>query len=1643
MKDSSISAPASVKKCLPMALVVVILVLFSTTALPAGGASPAVKAPVAAAAPVPTQQSAWHSEARIWLGEPRSIAPNYVRDTGVVSPSPSVGGRPSQDRGARQHAATTARIRSFGDVIVAYPSIAEVGPPSQDGGAPRHAATAAQILSSGQASALSLVSADFNGDGLADLAAGYAAPGGGGIIAVHYGSLDALAPQSDTTFQAIGRGEFPAPFLPNARVFSVPVAPDLLAVGNFTGHGTNDLVVAARGATVMYVLPGDGKGNFRAPQVVYLSGGVTTLGGGKLGRTSLSSDLLVGVSGPEGPSLLVYRGASNGLKLLARYSLGGPVSAIAFGNLTGGAGADAAVVANGELVILSSASMQLRQVALPISATTVALGSFVYDREGRTQMAIVSPDGSVHIVVRSGIDSRPLTPAERKAVFLAAARGLANPVVPSPNPNEDWKVLESFGLAGSGPLPVLLRTRVSSNAADDVMVLNGSTRQMVVISHPNLPQGASTFVPGLVATRPYTGSPVAAVSMHINIDGRPGIVALHQGESAPSVMMPLPDPVFNVNTTNDVVVANACANNVANSCSLREAIIEANADNLNDTINVPAGTYTLTLTGANKEIAGATAAYGSLDIFHGVTINGAVDGGGNPTTIVQAGTNNTNGIDKVFAVNPNADPGFDTHFSNLVIRFGKNPGSFIGVASVIPHGFGGGLFWEGAQTGNMSVVNCIITDNSTVDGDGGGIAADNAGAGSIGTGTGTFTLTNSIVQNNSAQESSTGNPGVGGGIFVFGGTPMVISGTQVLNNQASQTAGSVGGQGGGILLRPPSNNTTQSAIHGSVISGNNAAGHGGGISTGQGLLVDNTGAAMAISGNQGDQGGGLWSDLNTDTTTVSKATITGNTATGVDGTNCVDSCGGGIFAASSGAVSSHLVINFSRLAGNTAASGNNLTNLGTAASTDDATNNWWGTNSPATTIHDANAAVTFDPFVVLTHTANPASIGINGSSTLTATLNSDNHGETAVLSFNLDVFNGLPIDFNNPVLGTILEAQPEALSSTAVATATYNAGNIGGAGSADATVDQQTVTASIAVSSAAFPPTISKVFLPDTVTQNGQVLLSFTITNPNSDPNPNLTLTGIQFTDALPAGLEVASPNQLSNSCGGTVTATPGSSSISLSGGSLGPAVQLRPQPKSFVRLAQPAASGSCFISVEVKATSVGVLSNTTGPISANESGPGAVSNTASLTVITAPIVVPPTVSKAFGAASIPLNGTTSLSFTITNPNSTIQLVNTGLADILPGGLVVATPNGLAGSCVADGGVVTADPGTTSIALSTLNLPGGSACSFSLNVTGTSSGVKNNVSGNVTGTFDDGTGGFKTITGGTASASIVVLVPPSITKVFNPGTIAPTGVSVLSFTITNPSVNPVSLTGVGFTDTLPANLFVATPNGATGSCGGGTLMAVAGSSTISLTGGTIVSGGSCTVSANVTSAVVGAYNNNTTVTSDNAGVGNTASATLIVALPNLSITKTHEEEEFERGAKGATYTITVSNSAGAGPTLGTVTVIDTLPAVQHTFVPTAIGGTGWTCNLGTLTCTRSDSLAPGASYPPITLTVNVTKNIREHVTNSATVSGGSDPNSHTANDLTHILPADEDEDDGDHHDDGDDHGDGHRDDHRRGGRDDH
>ncbi|MFI9604603.1 hypothetical protein ACIHCX_32960 [Streptomyces sp. NPDC052043] len=131
---------------------------------------------------------------------------------------------------------------------------------------------------------------------------------------------------------------------------------------------------------------------------------------------------------------------------------------------------------------------------------------------------------------------------------------------------------------------------------------------------------------------------------------------------------------------------------------------------------------------------------------------------------------------------------------------------------------------------------------------------------------------------------------------------------------------------------------------------------------------------------------------------------------------------------------------------------------------------------------------------------------------------------------------------------------------------------------------------------------------------------------------------------------------------------------------------------------------------------------------------------------------------------------------------------------------------------------------------------------------------------------------------------------------------------------------------------------------------------------------------------------------------------NNGRVTISYKVPSLTITKTHTRH-FIQGQDG-TYTITVGNAAGAAPTNGTtVTVHDTLPAGLRA---DRIRGTGWNCTLKTLTCTRSDVLLAGSSYPPITLKVDVSCRARARVTNTATVTGGGGTTTHTATNLTRI-----------------------------------
>ncbi len=123
---------------------------------------------------------------------------------------------------------------------------------------------------------------------------------------------------------------------------------------------------------------------------------------------------------------------------------------------------------------------------------------------------------------------------------------------------------------------------------------------------------------------------------------------------------------------------------------------------------------------------------------------------------------------------------------------------------------------------------------------------------------------------------------------------------------------------------------------------------------------------------------------------------------------------------------------------------------------------------------------------------------------------------------------------------------------------------------------------------------------------------------------------------------------------------------------------------------------------------------------------------------------------------------------------------------------------------------------------------------------------------------------------------------------------------------------------------------------------------------------------------------------------------------------DLTLSKSHAGN-FTRGLT-ASYTIPVSNLSTLGSTNGIVILNDTLPIGV---TPSSATGTGWSCSVSgqTVSCTRSDALTIAASYPSVTVNVNVLQTAPASVTNTASIGGGGEANflNDTASDVATVV----------------------------------
>ena len=117
-----------------------------------------------------------------------------------------------------------------------------------------------------------------------------------------------------------------------------------------------------------------------------------------------------------------------------------------------------------------------------------------------------------------------------------------------------------------------------------------------------------------------------------------------------------------------------------------------------------------------------------------------------------------------------------------------------------------------------------------------------------------------------------------------------------------------------------------------------------------------------------------------------------------------------------------------------------------------------------------------------------------------------------------------------------------------------------------------------------------------------------------------------------------------------------------------------------------------------------------------------------------------------------------------------------------------------------------------------------------------------------------------------------------------------------------------------------------------------------------------------------------------------------SNADFAISAPDLTLSLTHTGELL--AGQPITFTITVSN-VGSGATAGMITVTDTLPA---SLTATSLSGTGWDCDLASLTCTSSDVVGAPGELPVITLVATASLDVPLLVVNTAEVSGGGDLN---------------------------------------------
>ncbi len=390
-----------------------------------------------------------------------------------------------------------------------------------------------------------------------------------------------------------------------------------------------------------------------------------------------------------------------------------------------------------------------------------------------------------------------------------------------------------------------------------------------------------------------------------------------------------------------------------------------------------------------------------------------------------------------------------------------------------------------------------------------------------------------------------------------------------------------------------------------------------------------------------------------------------------------------------------------------------------------------------------------------------------------------------------------------------------------------------------------------------------------------------------------------------------------------------------------------------------------------------------------------------------------PTLDKAF-SAGLPVGGTTTLTFTVSqpvgNPTQTFSFTDT-----LPSGLRVGA-GAVGGTC--SGGSVTATAGTSTITVAGRQIVNpATSCTITVPVTTAASptvGVcpqanNTNGNGNISGTTNvvaqianSAAGGGSSTTG----ACVTVYNRATLAKSYSPVTVGVGASSTLTFTINNGATNPAQ-SGLAFTDTFPAGLTVTGVSAIAGAGCGGTPGFTA--STVSLSGATMTGGtAACTFTATVRGDTAGSYVNASGQFSLQGGGLDTSATTATLNVRSVALTKSYAAASIATG-QSSTLTFTLTNGTG-NPAQSNLTFTDTLATGAGLTVTgvTALSGAGCSATVPTFNATSNPSVTlTGATMALTTATCTFTVTVQgntagSYANTSANITGATAPINATA-----------------------------------------